>query len=141
MDQEYHIVSVEKPDDAVWEAVGGGLESFNVQKAGDTQWKRVCLVLYAPDQSVAGGLIGEVFWNWFYISLLFVKEPLRGQGYGQKLLIMAEEEARQHGAKHAYLDTFSFQAPDFYLKLGYTVFGELDDFPPGHQRYYLAKDL
>jgi hypothetical protein len=54
---------------------------------------------------------------------------------------MAEAEARQRGAQHAYLDTFSFQAPGFYKKHGYQVFGELQDFPPGHQRYFLTKQL
>jgi hypothetical protein len=39
------------------------------------------------------------------------------------------------------LDTFSFQAPDFYKQHGYQVFGELQDFPSGHQRYYLKKQL
>ena len=54
---------------------------------------------------------------------------------------VAEAEARQRGAQNAYLDTFSFQAPDFYKKLGYQVFGELPDFPTGHQRYFLKKEL
>jgi hypothetical protein len=51
------------------------------------------------------------------------------------------EWLRRRGAKHAHLDTFSFQAPGFYHKHGYRVFGELPDFPPGHRRYYLTKDL
>jgi len=56
-------------------------------------------------------------------------------------LAQAEDEARKRGAKKAYLDTFSFQAPEFYKKYGYKVFGELKEFPPGHQRYYLTKEL
>jgi len=55
--------------------------------------------------------------------------------------MIAEDEARHRGAKNAYLDTFSFQAPDFYKKHGYRVFGELQDFPPGHQRHFLTKRL
>jgi hypothetical protein len=39
------------------------------------------------------------------------------------------------------LDTMSFQALDFYLKLGYTVFGRLDDLPEGHSRIFLKKAL
>ena len=54
---------------------------------------------------------------------------------------MVEAEARQSGATEAYLDTFSFQAPEFYKKNGYQVFGVLENFPPGHQRYYLTKAL
>jgi N-acetylglutamate synthase-like GNAT family acetyltransferase len=54
---------------------------------------------------------------------------------------MAENEARKRGAKHVFLDTFSFQAPGFYTQHGYQVFGELKDFPPRHQRYFLTKQL
>ncbi len=60
---------------------------------------------------------------------------------GIAFLTLAEEEARGRGAKNAYLDTFSFQAPDFYKQHGYQVFGELKDFPPGHQRYFYKKQL
>lgn len=141
MNEDYRIELVEKPDDSMWEVIGGGIQNYNIQHSGPDQWKRLCYILYAPDGTVTGGLIGETFWDWFYISLLFVKEELRGHGYGHQLLILAEEEARQRGAKNAYLDTFSFQAPDFYLQHGYHVFGELKDFPPGHQRYYLTKQL
>ena len=63
------------------------------------------------------------------------------RGYGYRLLTLAEDEARKRGAKSAYLDTFSFQAPDFYRQHGYQVFGELEDFPPGHQRYFFSKQL
>lgn len=141
MNETYRIEAVEKPNDEIWEVIGGGIQKLNIQHAGEDQWKRLCYILFAPDGSVAGGLIGETYWDWLYISLLFVNEELRGQGYGEQLLMLAEEEARQRGAKNAYLDTFSFQAPDFYLQRGYRVFGELKDFPPGHQRYYLTKQL
>jgi GNAT superfamily N-acetyltransferase len=72
---------------------------------------------------------------------MWVREDLRGQGFGRQLLEKAETEARQRGAKRAYLDTFSFQAPAFYKKLGYEEFGRLEDFPAGHTRYFLVKTL
>jgi GNAT superfamily N-acetyltransferase len=77
-----------------------------------------------------GGLIGETNWDWFYLDLLWVKDELRGRGYGHSLLTHAGGEARQRGAKNVYLDTFSFQAPNFYKQHGYQVFGELQNFPP-----------
>ena len=141
MDEEYDIISVDKPDDSVWDVVGWGIHHYNEQKAGDTQHQQLCFVLRAPDGKIAGGLIGATYWNWFYVDLLFVKEELRGRGYGHRLLEMAEEEARKRGAKNVYLDTFSFQAPDFYKQHGYQVFGELKDFPAGHRRYFLTKQL
>jgi len=141
MGEEYKIVQVEKPDDNMWGVIGGGIHNFNEQQAGDQGYKRICFVLHSPNEEVAGGLIGEIYWGWFYVDLLFIKEDLRGKGYGSRILMLAEEEARKNNAMNAFLDTFSFQSPDFYKKHGYQVFGELKDFPPGHTRYYLTKQL
>lgn len=141
MDDEYQIVHLEKPDNAAWNTIGGGIHNFNIEQAGEDQGKPLCFVLYSPEEELVGGIIGETHWDWFYINLMFVKQELRGQGYGHRLLTLAEEEAQKRGARHAYLDTFSFQAPDFYKKHGYEIFGELKEFPPGHERYYLTKQL
>jgi len=141
MAEEYRIAYVDDPEDAAMTTIGHGIRSYNEQQAGANGHRPLCLFLYAPDHTVVGGLIGEMHWNWFYVHLLWVTDELRGRGYGRRLLTLAEQEARQRGAKNAYLDTFSFQAPDFYKKHGYEVFGELQDFPPGHQRYFLRKQL
>jgi len=88
-----------------------------------------------------GGIIGATYWDWFYLDLLWVKEDLRRQGYGKQLLSKAEDIARERGAKNVFLDTFSFQAPEFYQKYGYQVYGELPDFPTGHQRFFFTRQL
>ena len=141
VDEDYEIVSVDEPDDSVWEVVGWGIHHYNVQQAGETGHQTLCFVLRTPDQKIVGGLIGKTYWNWLYIDLLFVKEELRGRNYGHCLLQAAEDEARRRGATNAYLDTFSFQAPEFYRRHGYQIFGELNNFPAGHRRYFLTKQL
>jgi ribosomal protein S18 acetylase RimI-like enzyme len=141
MDEEYHIVYVDKPEQSAMKIIGQGIGDYNEQHAGDRRYQRLCFVLQAPDQAIVGGVIGAMYWDWFHIDLLWVKDELRGRGYGHRLLTVAEHEARQRGAKNAYLDTFSFQAPDFYKQHGYQVFGELPDYPPGHQRLFLTKQL
>jgi ribosomal protein S18 acetylase RimI-like enzyme len=141
MDEEYNIVYVDNPEESAWGLIGRGIATYNQQKAGEQNFQRLCFVLQAPDQEVVGGVLGEIYWDWFHLDLLWVKDELRGCGYGHRLLMRAEAEARQRGAKYVFLDTFSFQAPDFYKKYGYQVFGELKDFPPGHQRYFLTKYL
>ena len=138
MDKEYEVVYLEKP---AWGIIGQGITDHNEQQAGDDRAQSLCFVLRGPDEAVAGGVIGATYWDWLHIDLMWVKDELRGRGHGHRLLMAAEEEARRRGAKHAYLDTFSFQAPDFYQRHGYRVFGELADFPPGHQRYFLSKEL
>lgn len=138
MEEEYQIESVDKPE---WGVIGPAIHQYNVQQAGDDQGQSLCFVVRGPDQEIAGGVIGATHWGWLHVDLMWVKEELRGRGYGHRLLELAEQEARQRGATHVYLDTFSFQAPAFYEQHGYLVFGELPDFPPGHKRYYLTKEL
>lgn len=137
-DEGYRIDKVEEP---AWGVIGPAIHRYNIEQAGEDEGQSVCFVLRAEDDDIVGGVIGETHWRWLHIDLMWVKEELRGRGYGHRLLTLAEEEGRKRGAKHAYLDTFSFQAPDFYEQHGYRVFGELPDFPQGHRRYYLTKEL
>lgn len=76
-----------------------------------------------------------------FISVLFVDEPYRGRGLGTWLLKHVEEKAKSTGIRLIHLDTFDFQAKDFYLRQGYEIFGVLEDCPKGHSRYYLKKLL
>jgi GNAT superfamily N-acetyltransferase len=141
MSKTYQIVYEDKPEDSAWGIIGRGVGTYNNEQAGEEKFQRVCYVLKNPEGEIVGGILGEIYWDWFYIDLLWVKEPLRRRGYGRSLLKHAEERARQQGAGNVYLDTFSFQAPDFYKQNGYEVFGELPDFPAGHTRYFMTKKL
>jgi GNAT superfamily N-acetyltransferase len=138
MDQEYQIVAVDKPE---WGIIGGGISNYNKEQAGEDHSQSLCFVLQSPDQEIVGGVIGATYWDWLHIDLMWLKEEFRGRGFGHRLLMRAEDEARKRGAKNAYLDTFDFQAPGFYKKYGYQVFGQLENFPAGHQRYFLTKKL
>jgi GNAT superfamily N-acetyltransferase len=141
MGEAYQIVYVEKPEESAWGIIGRGISQYNLQHAGEEGFQRLCFVLQTAEEEIVGGVIGELYWGWFHVDLLWVKDELRGRGYGRRLLTTVEDEARRRGARHAYLDTFSFQAPDFYKEQGYRVFGELENFPPGHRRYFLTKQL
>lgn len=139
--EEYEIVREENPGDSAWGIIGQGINEFNTQHAGEEKSKRLCFVVQNSAREVVGGVIALVYWNWLYIDLMWLKDGLRRRGFGHRLLEQVEQEARHHGARHVHLDTFSFQALDFYKKYGYRVFGELADCPAGHTRYYLTKDL
>ncbi len=89
---------------------------------------------------VIGGILGGVgYWAGLEIKILWIDEGYRHQGIGSMLLQKAEAIAVQEGATSALVDTFDFQAKDFYLKNGYTIIGQLDNFPEGHQRFYFSK--
>ncbi len=141
MDDEHRISLVEGDDESARGVIGRGLHNFNMQQAGDNGYQSLCFALYTPDPEMRGGVWGEMRWGWLFIGLLWISDELRGHGYGHRLLERIEDEARKRGARSVYLDTFSFQAPDFYKRHGYRVFGQLDDFPPGHQRLFFTKEL
>lgn len=141
MDSPYRIVYVEDPGQSAWGIIGRGIDEYNREQAGDYHGQTLCYAIQAPGGEIAGGVVAQVYWDWLYVDLMWMRAELRGQGYGHELLTRVEEEARRRGAKQAFLDTFSFQAPGFYEKHGYRVFGELADFPHGHRRFYMTKEL
>ncbi len=91
--------------------------------------------------ALIGGLVGQTFMGWLTVDGLWVAVEHRGRGHATRLMNQAETEARRRGATDSVLDTFSFQAPEFYRKLGYRDFARLDGFPAGHCRHYLTKSL
>ena len=114
------------------------LVDFNDSQAGPADARKLA-VLARNGPEIIGGLIGITHWNWLNIYYLWVDKSIRHQGLGRRLVVAAEKEARTRGCEHVHLDTFSFQAVPFYERLGYTVFGRLDDYPIGHSRVYLQK--
>ncbi|PKN99289.1 MAG: N-acetyltransferase [Chloroflexi bacterium HGW-Chloroflexi-4] len=118
-----------------------GLRRYNLLFAEDDSFQPLNLFLRRDDGSIAGGLLGDIYWGWLSINILWIDDRLRRQGYGERLIKRAEEEALKKGCQAVHLDTMSFQARPFYERLGYTVFGVLDDLPVGHQRIFMWKKL
>jgi GNAT superfamily N-acetyltransferase len=141
MTEAFRIQPISNPEESAWGIIGRGVGNYNQQTAGEDHFRRLCFGIHDQDGELAAGVLAEVYWNWLHIDLLWVREDLRRQGYGGQLLETIEKAAVDLGARSAYLDTFSFQAPDFYKKRGYRVFGELEDFPSGHNRFFLRKDF
>jgi len=105
------------------------------------EYTDVTIVARDEDGEVAGAGLGEAGRGWLHVSVVWVDEPFRGRRIGTQLVAAMEAEASRHGCRSAYLDTFSYQARPFYEKLGYAVFGTLEDYPPGHRRFYMCKRL
>jgi ribosomal protein S18 acetylase RimI-like enzyme len=99
------------------------------------------LVLRDDDGRIRGGLLGYTHWGWLHVQTLWVAEGCRGQGCGRRILDSAEALARSRGCHHSRLGTYDFQAKDFYRRLGYTVWGQLPDYPPGHSSFAMVKQL
>ncbi|WP_432025436.1 GNAT family N-acetyltransferase [Streptomyces sp. 1222.5] len=106
--------------------------------------REVPLHVWALDDSgeLAGGLVGHTWTTWLHVTYLWVDDRHRGTGLGSRLLAEAERIARtERTCTAARLETWSFQAPEFYRKQGYDVVGTIPDYPPGITEYILTKRL
>jgi GNAT superfamily N-acetyltransferase len=135
------ITTPEIPSDADREAVLAPLRAYNVSRAGDPRIRPVAVLLTDERGDRVGGLWGRCAYNWLFVELLAVPEAHRGGTYGTALMEQAEQIARANGCIGIWLDTYEFQARGFYEKLGFEVFGTLDDHPVGQKRFFLRKHL
>jgi GNAT superfamily N-acetyltransferase len=94
--------------------VSDHLDAFNVAATGHAEYHSVSVFLRDDHGEVLGG---------------------------RQLLAAAERYAVERGCTRAWLTTFSFQAPEFYPKLGYETFAVLEDHPLGHRHHFLQKRL
>jgi GNAT superfamily N-acetyltransferase len=127
------------PAAGTFEAIFRALEATSLDVIGPVQPQLLVIPIHDDDGFVAGGLWGSTVCHWLHVQMLCVPEALRGQGIGSALMAAAETEARRRGCLGAHVDALSFQAAPFYQKIGYTVYGVLDDCPPGHRRIYFRK--
>jgi GNAT superfamily N-acetyltransferase len=139
---EIDVVLTDKPASEAREAILDRLIRFNAEQAGPSQWRPLAVLLSDRGTGgTVGGLWGQTYWNWLFVELLFVPEVCRGSGIGSSLLRQAEDEAIRRGCVGAWLDTFSYQAPGFYARLGYSLFGTIEEYPTGHNRFFFKKRL
>jgi GNAT superfamily N-acetyltransferase len=116
----------DEPSEADLDVLPRRLEAFNESQWPRHQaWRPIGVFVRDRDDIVAG-LGGHTYCGWLFVMYLWVSEDLRHHGLGSQILGAAESHALQRGCHSVWLDTFSFQAPNFYRKLGYQTFGELD---------------
>ncbi len=127
------------PPSGTFEAIYAALEASSLALIGPARPCLLVIPIRDDSGSVTGGLWGYTLFEWLHVQMLFVPSPLRRLGVGAGLMASAEAEALRRGCRGVYVDTFSFQAGSFYRKIGFTLFGKLDDCPPGHDRLYFQK--
>mgnify|MGYP000426217307 CR=1 FL=1 len=123
-------------------AIKSGFEALN-DKAGTPPHHTESISYVAVNEhgAVAGAVYGYIRWDWVYIDILYVSDGYRDQGLGTQLMNKVEDMARTRGMTGLHLTTHDWQGSKFYEKLGYTLYGTLDNFPKGHKRLAYCKYL
>jgi GNAT superfamily N-acetyltransferase len=140
------VVAPENPPDETTQIIlMSGLAAFNESRVGPDPVRlpenHVCIVARDGFGRVRGGVQGVAVGAWLALDLVWVEESFRLSGLGSRLLDEAEAEGRRRGCKWSILATFDYQAPDFYSRRGYVEYARMEDFPVGHTRFQLRKEL
>src|SRR5256885_3915815 len=135
------IIVTDSPDQQTVETISKGLGDFNTEVTGINDRRPVAVVARDDAGRTLGGVIGRSSLGLLFLDTFYLPTALRGGGLGRRLLAMAEEEGRRRGCRAAVLYTISFQAPEFYKRHGWRVFGEIPCHPPGTSRIFMTKDL
>ena len=96
--------------------IGNLIRVYNRSKREEVESEPLNLYVEDEKGNLLAGLVAETFGNWLEIEYLFVKEELRGQEIGSKLLQQAESESKNRNCRFAFVNTYQFQAPDFYKR-------------------------
>ena len=136
---------IEKSTSEEADLVDQGIIEYNSSKVEFTQepsFISINRVIKDTNGEIVAGINSVLYcWKCLYIDILWVKEEFRHDGYGSALLDEVEKIAKEKGCKLVHLDTFDFQAKDFYQKQGYEIFGVLDNCPEEHERYFMKKNI
>ncbi|MBL6455895.1 GNAT family N-acetyltransferase [Belnapia sp. T6] len=128
-----------RPSAADRRTVGSGLGAYNRAAYGRLRGRARWILARDEAGAVEAGAKCEIAWGWLYVDWLWVAEARRGQDLGTAMLAAAEALAREAECLGVHLNTWSFQAPGFYRKQGFTEVGRVEDMPPGTTRYWFAK--
>ncbi len=116
---DYSLAITDAGDEEIRKAIVEPLVAYNDSKAGPSLTRPIAVVVRDNTDSVVGGMWGHTGYGWLFTQFLVVPEHLRGRGIGTQVMRLAESEAIKRGCHHAWLDTFQFQAREFYERLGY----------------------
>lgn len=117
------------------------LYEFNAKATGFYDGKLLAGCGRSDSGEVIAGFNGHSWGGCCVLSHVWVHEGYRGQGLGALLLRSAEAEAVASGCVQVVLATHSFQAPEFYERMGYERRYAIDGSPKGHSDIIFVKVL
>lgn len=138
---EFTWVVNEHPHEKDIQELRQHLRDYNIAHANSQDGFGVAIFLRDQEHQMVAGISGWLWGECLEIDFLWVHENLRGHGVGKRLVLALEEAAKERGCRQITLDTFSFQAPEFYQSLGYSIFGVIEGFGHRFRKYYMQKRL
>ena len=140
-----HII-VSEGNDKFAKYIQKKLIEFNMTQvplAGTIAPEPINIVIQDDDSRLIGGINATLirYWKRCHVDTFWIDERYRGTGYGKKLLELIEKIALDKGCTLLEMETYSFQAPKFYLKHGYQIIGIVENHPEKYAQYFFKKEI
>lgn len=116
------------------------LRKYNRSFTGPFESEHFGFIAKNDSEEVVGAVHGNTEWEWVFIKHLWVSEDFRGMELGSELMETIIQEANRRGRYKYYLSTFEFQAPEFYKKLGFEIFGTLPQVSGEYDSFYMKRE-
>jgi len=141
MENRMRRFEIEEPSTADIEFLEDRLYEFNAGTTGISDGRSLGVFLRDEAKNIVAGAAGHTWGETCELRQVWVAASNRGRGLGRRLIAEAEAEALRRGCRQLVLATHTFQAPEFYRKLGFDVVSELTDYPRGYSHLVLRKRL
>ena len=137
MQPDLHIDISDNTPEADMDVILEGVREYNRNNCGPDKNRPLNIIIRDDQNNIIAGLLADTWGQVCYIHTVWTAQHRRHTGLGTRLMQNAEQHAKQRGCTIAYVDTYSFQAPDFYTKFGFKPIATLDGFPRNIvQRFY-----
>jgi GNAT superfamily N-acetyltransferase len=123
------------------ELVDAGLSEHNDRAAPLHEVQALSCFARSGDGRLLGGAVGRTWGAFAELQQLWVEPGQRRAGIGTRLVRAFEAHARSKGCQQVTLETFSFQAPQLYLGLGYAVEFVRRGYPHGIAKFHMARAI
>ena len=128
-DSRFDALIIGEADDDLDERLSAGLDEYNLQASGVGDQRKFTVRINDADGGLIGGLRGWTWGTCAGISMVWIREDARKDGWGRRLLAAAERVALERGCHQIIVSSFTFQAPDFYKRCGYVETGRVEGLP------------
>ena len=121
--------------------ISEGLSRHSIEMTGYDEKSSPIAFVAMEGSMLAGAVIAQSFWKGLHVKNLYVSEEYRHQGIGSLLMQKLEAYGKEENCLFSFVETMSFQALDFYLKIGFKLDFTRLGYAHGASFHYLSKKL
>jgi ribosomal protein S18 acetylase RimI-like enzyme len=117
------------PSPADVKCIYNGLAKFNSRYFEGLNEQQFGAFLKDSEAGIIGGITGKLLYTTCHINYLWISEEYRSNGLGKKMMRSVEAEVVKRKIENIFVETYSFQAPEFYRLFGFIEVGRYRDYP------------